>query len=57
MEFINDTCWCMLLDPLVIQPKRPNHEYGKYALWPRLTQRSFDLKHGSQVLLKTGVRQ
>jgi predicted aconitase len=45
IEFINDTCWCMLLDPPVI-PVNPNARIltnsGKYAHYgPGLTQRSF----------------
>jgi hypothetical protein len=45
MEFINDTCWCMLLDPPVI-PANPNARIltnsGKYAHYgPGLTQRGF----------------
>jgi predicted aconitase len=45
MEFINDTCWCMLLDPPVI-PDNPNARIltnsGKYAHYgPGLTQRGF----------------
>ena len=45
MEFVNDTCWCMLLDPPVI-PVHKNSTImtnsGKYAHYgPGLTQRSF----------------
>jgi cis-L-3-hydroxyproline dehydratase len=45
MEFVNDTCWCMLLDPPVI-PVKANATImtnsGKYAHYgPGLTQRSF----------------
>jgi hypothetical protein len=45
MEFINDTCWCMLLDPPVI-PIKTNAKIltnsGKYAHYgPGLTQRNF----------------
>ena len=45
VEFVNDTCWCMLLDPPVI-PVHQNSTImtnsGKYAHYgPGLTQRSF----------------
>ena len=45
VEFVNDTCWCMLLDPPVI-PVQPNATImtnsGKYAHYgPGLTQRGF----------------
>ena len=45
VEFVNDTCWCMLLDPPVI-PARPDATIltnsGKYAHYgPGLTQRNF----------------
>lgn len=45
MEFISDTCWCMLLDPPVI-PANPNGatltNSGKYAHYgPGLTNRRF----------------
>jgi len=44
VEFINDTCWCMLLDPPII-PKDPNARIltnsGKYAHYgPALTNRN-----------------
>jgi len=45
VEFVNDTCWCMLLDPPVI-PTDPNARImtnsGKYAHYgPGLTARNF----------------
>lgn len=45
VEFVNDTCWCMLLDPPVI-PENTNAQImtnsGKYAHYgPGLTQRRF----------------
>jgi hypothetical protein len=45
VEFIHDTCWCMLLDPPVI-PERPDATIltpsGKYAHYgPGLTGRNF----------------
>lgn len=45
MEFVNDTCWCMLLDPPVI-PANPNATImtnsGKYSHYgPGLTDRKF----------------
>jgi cis-L-3-hydroxyproline dehydratase len=47
MEFINDTCWCMLLDPPVIPintAARILTNSGKYAHYgPGLTGRSFRL--------------
>ncbi len=47
IEFINDTCWCMLLDPPVI-PAAPEATIltnsGKYAHYgPGLTQRKFKI--------------
>lgn len=43
MQFINDTCWCMLMDPPII-PSRPDAKIvtnsGKYAHYgPGLTNR------------------
>lgn len=45
VEFINDTCWCMLLDPPVIPAKQDGTiltNSGKYAHYgPSLTQRKY----------------
>jgi len=51
VEFINDTCWCMLLDPPVIPPN-PDATVltnsGKYAHYgPGLTNRNF--RYGSTI--------
>jgi len=51
VEFINDTCWCMLLDPPVIPPDANAiilTNSGKYAHYgPGLTNRKF--RYGSTV--------
>jgi cis-L-3-hydroxyproline dehydratase len=45
VEFVNDTCWCMLLDPPVIPAKRTSKiltNSGKYSHYgPGLTNRAF----------------
>jgi hypothetical protein len=45
VEFVNDTCWCMLLDPPVIPPDRNARiltNSGKYSHYgPGLTNRAF----------------
>ena len=54
MEFINDTCWCMLLDPPIIPQEKSGvilTNSGKYAHYgPGLTNRRF--RYGS---LKTCI--
>ncbi len=61
IEFINDTCWCMLLDPPVI-PAAPDATIltnsGKYAHYgPGLTQRKFKIGSTADCIsaARTGV--
>lgn len=61
IEFINDTCWCMLLDPPVI-PAAPDATIltnsGKYAHYgPGLTQRQFKIGSTADCIsaARTGV--
>lgn len=61
IEFVNDTCWCMLLDPPVIPPAADATiltNSGKYAHYgPGLTQRKFKLGSTADCIgaARTGV--
>mmetsp|Transcript_26279 Transcript_26279/g.40725 ORF Transcript_26279/g.40725 Transcript_26279/m.40725 type:complete len:688 (+) Transcript_26279:84-2147(+) len=54
MQFINDTCWCMLLDPPIIPPKETATimtNSGKYAHYgPGLTKRRIRFGSMSQCI-------
>eukprot|EP00581_Thalassiosira_minuscula_P002860 CAMPEP_0183738050 /NCGR_PEP_ID=MMETSP0737-20130205/53680_1 /TAXON_ID=385413 /ORGANISM="Thalassiosira miniscula, Strain CCMP1093" /LENGTH=657 /DNA_ID=CAMNT_0025972497 /DNA_START=5 /DNA_END=1975 /DNA_ORIENTATION=+ len=60
VQFINDTCWCMLLDPPIIPPNRNAKiltNSGKYAHYgPGLTNRRirFGSMHDCMEAAKTG---
>jgi predicted aconitase len=61
MQFINDTCWCMLMDPPII-PSRPDAKIitnsGKYAHYgPGLTNRKvrFGSMHQCIEVAKSGT--
>jgi len=54
MQFINDTCWCMLLDPPIIPPRETATimtNSGKYAHYgPGLTNRRMRFGSMSQCI-------